>query len=82
MFICTRCGQCCKNINMIPELYKFDRGNGTCIHLTENNLCNIYATRPDICNVDKMYSKVYKFQMTRDEYDRINMEGCLFLQQV
>ena len=80
MFICTRCGLCCKNIDKIPELKKYDNGNGVCIHLSEDNLCDIYYSRPDICNVDKMYEKKYKKLMSRAEYDRINGEGCKSLQ--
>lgn len=80
MFVCTKCGSCCRNIDRIPELKKYDPGDGVCIHLTENNLCDIYYSRPDICNVDKMYERKYKWFMTRKEYDRLNSEGCEKLQ--
>ena len=81
MFICNKCGLCCKNINRIPDLKEFDSGNGVCIHLGEDNLCNIYLSRPDICNVDKMFDKIFKYYMTRSEYDYLNSEGCKALQR-
>lgn len=81
MFICTRCGLCCKNIDKIPELSMFDMGNGTCIHLTDDNLCDIYTTRPDICNVEKMYEILYKNYMSREEYENLNMDGCKKLKE-
>lgn len=59
MFICTRCGLCCRNIDKIPELREFHKGDGVCIHLSEDNLCNIYMNRPDICNTEKMYELKY-----------------------
>ena len=80
MFRCSRCGLCCRNIDKVPELKEFDAGNGVCIHLTEDNLCDIYSFRPDICNVDKMFEIRYKDFFTREEYDRLNEEGCKSLQ--
>lgn len=80
MFSCTKCGLCCKNIDKIPQLSAYDRGDGRCIYLTELNLCKIYAKRPDICNVEKMYDLVYCKLMSRKEYDKINAEGCKTLQ--
>ncbi|MCI8645668.1 MAG: YkgJ family cysteine cluster protein [Firmicutes bacterium] len=63
MFICTKCGLCCRNIDKIPKLAGFHIGDGVCIYLSEDNLCNIYSTRPDICNVEKMYNLYYKVIM-------------------
>lgn len=79
MFECTKCGICCRNIDKIPELSDFHKGDGVCIHL-ENNLCNIYSNRPDVCNVGKMYELYYKKYMSIVEYERLNMEGCEILQ--
>jgi Fe-S-cluster containining protein len=81
MFPCTKCGLCCRNIDTIHELKDFDKGNGICIHLTEDNLCNIYDERPDICNVEKMFERKYKRLMSKDEYYRLNLEGCKKLQE-
>ena len=80
MFVCTKCGLCCRNIDKIPELSSFHKGDGICIHLSDDNLCNIYSTRPDICNVDKMYELKFKSMMTKEEYEQINREGCSVLQ--
>lgn len=80
MFKCTKCGICCRNIDKIPELSGFHTGNGICVHLSDNNLCNIYSNRPDICNVEKMYELKYKTLMSKEEYETLNMEGCRILQ--
>lgn len=79
MFPCKRCGLCCRNISKIPELKSFDLGNGVCKFLNDN-LCEIYDTRPDICCVDVMYEKNYSLLYTKEEYYKLNMEGCKFLQ--
>lgn len=81
IFPCDKCGLCCKHINEIPELQLFDSGNGRCINLLENNLCAIYETRPDICNVTKMFEKQYCSIMSEDEYIKLNLEGCNHLKQ-
>ncbi|SET84519.1 hypothetical protein SAMN04487771_105214 [[Clostridium] aminophilum] len=80
MFPCIKCGVCCKNINKIHELKDYDTGNGTCVHLTEDNLCDIYAERPDLCNVEKMFEQ-FKDKMSKDEYYRLNVEMCKKLQE-
>ena len=82
MFSGTKCGLCCRNIDQIPELAAFDPGNGVCIHLTEDNLCAIYEQRPDICNVETMYQLHFQNIMTREVYDRMNLEGCRRLQKI
>lgn len=52
---CYKCGSCCHVGGIgIPE---FNRGDGVCIHLTDNNLCDIYDKRPNICIV-KEYDKL------------------------
>lgn len=80
MFICTKCGLCCRNIDKIPELAEFHKGDGVCIHLSDDNLCDIYPIRPDICNVEKMFELNYKAMMSKEEYEKMNMEGCRVLQ--
>jgi Fe-S-cluster containining protein len=37
-----------------PEMAKED---GSCLHLTEDNLCAIYETRPKYCRVDESLPK-------------------------
>lgn len=76
IFPCDKCGLCCRHIDLIPQLKKYDLGNGRCINLTVDNLCAIYDKRPEICNVNKMYESVYSKQMSEEEYLRLNAEGC------
>lgn len=82
MFECMRCGICCRKIDKIPELSKFHVGDGVCIYLSDENLCEIYSNRPDICNVEKMYETYYKGIMSKEEYLHLNMEGCNILQDM
>ena len=76
MFECDKCGICCKHIDMIPQLKEFDSGNGRCIHLLDDNLCEIYLDRPDVCNVEKMYELHFKGKISKEEYIRQNKMGC------
>ena len=80
MFNCSMCGLCCKHIDLVDELKKFDRGDGTCIHL-HNNLCSIYETRPNICRVDYMYEKKYSKLYSREEFYKINEDVCKTLRK-
>jgi Fe-S-cluster containining protein len=83
MFPCTKCGLCCQNIAHIPELKKFDLGNGVCKYYdAENKLCKIYENRPDICRVDKMYDLEYHKYFTRKEFYIENAKVCNMLQEL
>ncbi|WP_221435193.1 YkgJ family cysteine cluster protein [Paenibacillus anseongense] len=66
-------------LDRVPELSELDRGDGTCIHFVDN-LCAIYATRPLICNVEKMYESVFKKEISREEFFTINLSVCKQLQ--
>ena len=77
-FPCVKCGECCRNIDKIPQLKAFDMGNGICRYLV-NNLCSIYETRPELCCIDLMYERYFKDKMTRDEYYQLNKEACEYL---
>lgn len=74
-FFCNHCGECCRHIDKVPELKKYDLGNGICKFL-KGSLCSIYDQRPDICNVDKMYDKLFSKCMSREEYYLLNHQGC------
>jgi Fe-S-cluster containining protein len=52
-FPCTACGVCCTNIKTFPFAEEFALKDGSCKHLTKENKCGIYETRPDFCNVKK-----------------------------
>ena len=78
-FQCDKCGICCKLLKGIPQLAAFDRGDGVCIYL-KGNLCSIYESRPDICNVEKMYV-FFKEQMSEEEYLQLMSNSCKVLKQ-
>lgn len=43
---CTCCGACC----VAPDIAALDKPVGLrCPHLTDDNLCSVYAHRPQIC---------------------------------
>ena len=77
-FVCSQCGLCCRQIGRVSELEALDRGDGVCRYL-ENNLCQIYETRPMFCRVEEMY------EMFSDMYDletfyELNYQICRKLQ--
>lgn len=76
IFPCDQCGICCKHIDQIPQLKEFDSGNGQCIHLMGNNLCEIYSKRPDICNVNKMYESQFQDILSIEDFINLNVQGC------
>ena len=78
-FVCDKCGICCKNISGIPELRAFDDGKGTCIHLSEENLCKIYNNRPIWCNVMRLYVEKYSDVMSEETWIALNRQSCLLL---
>ncbi len=51
MWECNKCGACCCLAGFIIK--ELDRGDGVCRMLSENNMCSIYETRPEICRVRK-----------------------------
>jgi Fe-S-cluster containining protein len=63
---CIQCGACCRIAGLlIPE---WDRGDGACQHLTDENLCAIYELRPAICRTESMPAS-----------DRLRAEACASL---
>lgn len=77
MIDCTNCkAYCCRHVGRFTYMKEYDRGDGVCKYLTEDNLCAIYEGRPDICNTDKMYEKYFSRTMSRDYYDAINSGAC------
>jgi len=68
MFPCEKCGSCCAFIG--------------CKHLTDDNLCDIYETRPDTCKIG--YSKDHSArtkEMTTEEYYELNKDFCKIFQK-
>ena len=53
------------------------REDGACIYLARDNTCKIYATRPELCNMEKMYEKRKgPWNMSKIEYFKFNSECC------
>ena len=77
-FTCNCCGLCCKSIGGILQLRRFDRGDGVCRHLTDANLCDIYESRPEVCNVERMYSR-FSSEMTKAKYYSMMEASCKYL---
>lgn len=61
-FNCDKCGLCCKAIN--------------CKYLTKENTCSIYETRPLVCDIERGYYEVFKDQMTKREWYKLNEDVC------
>ena len=77
MFVCDKCGLCCRALAGIEVFKALDRGDGICKYLNEqSNMCEIYEERPLLCNVDKSYGVFFSKYMTRKEYDTLNTEAC------
>lgn len=77
MFKCEKCGLCCMNLNLNPLYKELDRGDGVCKYFDEKTrLCQIYSSRPVICNVDAMYDLCFSNLMSRTEYYRLNKKSC------
>lgn len=75
-FHCTCCGECCRHISkLLPE---FDTGNGVCCHL-KNNKCDIYNSRPLICNVEKFWIIKLRNIMTKEDWYKQNYLGCEYI---
>ena len=76
-FHCDCCGLCCRHIDRSPYLREFDNGDGVCKYLDEEkNLCMIYYSRPDFCNVETGYEKFFSEIYSEEEYLRLNYEAC------
>lgn len=77
---CEGCrAYCCRVIGKLdPSL---DRGDLCCKHLTEDYKCKIYEHRPLICDTDRLYNAFFKGIMSREEYDKLNADGCRKLRE-
>lgn len=77
MFVCDRCGCCCRSIRLSSIYVNLDRGDGTCKFFDENtSLCSIYPYRPIFCNIDAMYNTYFVQIMPQEEYYEINYQSC------
>lgn len=78
MFVCDKCGQCCRNLNKSPLYDNLHDGSGVCKYL-EGNICSIYDERPILCRVNESYNIFFKDAMTLDKYYKLNYEFCMKL---
>lgn len=83
---------CCRNIdryvrNVYPKLkallgdrigeFTIEAHNGTCIHLTPDNKCNIYNNRPIICNSQIIFSLLSKtYGVPMEELYKLQNLSC------
>jgi Fe-S-cluster containining protein len=88
-FPCTGCGACCKRISKLKNFlvtddtedlmyfpYQWDE-NGICENLNqEDNTCNIYESRPTICNVEKIFELSKGGPKEKQKFYKINAEQC------
>ena len=76
-FICTGCGLCCRIVRKIKDFPEPIREDGSCVHLTQDNKCAIYGSRPDVCRLDKMAETQGKeMGMDRLNYYKYNNTLC------
>lgn len=81
MFKCDKCGECCRHLDA-SELYKgLYRGDGICRYLNQN-ICSIYEDRPLLCRIDDAYEVYFKSQMTKEEYYKLNYDGCQTIKNI
>ena len=80
MFECSKCGECCRNLNKSNLYSDLHNGNGVCKFLI-GNLCSIYDKRPLLCRVDECFDLYFKDTMTREEYYKLNMQFCIELKK-
>ena len=73
-FVCEQCGECCRHIDLVPEMKEYDIGNGTCKYLS-NSKCLIYNKRPNICRGEYVYHQYYE-GMDIDEYYKLLHKYC------
>lgn len=76
-FPCDNCGACCKSIRLSTLTDWLDRGDGTCKHFDNaNNLCSIYESRPEICNVKTMHENHYRSSFDWNTFVTLNQKAC------
>jgi Fe-S-cluster containining protein len=73
-FPCIKCGLCCRMIGNIPAMRDYHSGDGVCMYLRDN-LCSIYKRRPDICNLEKVYSSCFR-GMSRKDFYCVTLKSC------
>jgi Fe-S-cluster containining protein len=62
-------------IKAVPSLASYDRGDGVCKHL-DGKRCAIYADRPEVCDVARMYRNHFSGSMSESEFIEVNLAIC------
>lgn len=75
MFVCEKCGCCCRNLSKSVLYAELDRGDGICKYLN-GNLCSIYETRPLLCRVDECYEIYFNKYFSRQQFYQLNKRIC------
>lgn len=77
MFVCDKCGLCCRKVSESTIYTELDRGDGICRFFDEfSKLCMIYEDRPLLCNVGEAYERIFQGVISREEYENLNRESC------
>ncbi len=74
-FVCDKCGECCRHLNLSDIYSDLDSGNGVCKYLV-GDICSIYEKRPLKCRIDDSYYEFFPDDMTIEEYYQKNYEMC------
>jgi len=82
MYPCTKCGCCCKKVNVAVEMtkmiddfkfpYKWDE-TGRCEKLLEDNTCGVYDNRPLLCDIDRV---IEYFGIDKKSFYEANVVAC------
>lgn len=81
MFKCDKCGLCCRHLPN-SDLFKDMRlKSGICKYLGQDNLCTIYSQRPIFCRVDDAFDLIFKNNIRKDDYYKLNYEACRKLKE-
>jgi Fe-S-cluster containining protein len=62
-------------LHKVSFLSEYNSGGGVCKYLV-NNKCDIYAERPLICNIEKMYEDHFKETIGQNEFFMTNILAC------
>lgn len=75
-FPCNNCGACCRRVKAIDPRWP-TRPDGACVHLTQDNRCAIYVSRPMVCRVDEGKPK----SISIERWYQLNSEACAQFQK-
>lgn len=82
-FNCDGCGACCKLVpDVVLKMFGLPRAeSGGCGHLVDNR-CEIYESRPYVCNVRTMWEKTHRAEMSWEDYCAMNEKACTILKEM